>query len=87
MLRQHDGVQHEPAIVADLIAMPVRHLVKDAVSAEQPELAAHERGTSTTFRFGCRRADKEQGLQVAIPQSTAGEFAAVDSLQQGRERA
>src|ERR1700674_2021112 len=69
VLRGEHGIEDEPGIVGDLIPMGVRQFVKDAVSAQQTELAADGCRTAACIGFRGRRGGEEQGLEVAVAQS------------------
>lgn len=57
-------------------------LAKDAVSAQQAELAAHGCGAAATFLPAAGRSGKLQRLQVPVSESVDGELAAVDRGEQ-----
>jgi hypothetical protein len=67
----------------ELIAVCASDLGNQAVSAEQPELSSHPRGTAPSLTLGPGGRGEEKWKQVAVAEAADVELAARDCGQQG----
>src|SRR5260370_41632182 len=77
LARRQDGVDDVAAVGAELVAVPLRDLVDQAMRAQQAEAARDRRGLPPLLRGLCRRFGEQQAPEVAVAKAVDGELAPV----------